>query len=1243
MAVVQIPNLPAAITVTGSEELEAVQGGVSVRLTAAQIAGLQAGPTGPTGSPGLVGPTGPTGPTGSTGSQGSQGIPGPTGDAGPKGPTGATGPSVTGPTGVAGPTGPTGVTGPSVTGPTGATGGAGPTGPSGTGPTGPTGSGGSPGPTGATGGVGPTGPTGGLGPTGGGGAIGYWGSFYDTTNQTAASTTSSYTVNIGSTDPNSYGVSIVSGNRITFAAAGVYDIQYSLQFQCTGTSGSVNYNIDVWVRKNGVDIPDSNSIFNVTKQTGGVPGYVIAVTPVTLKLAAGDYIQIMWAVSDTSISIVTVPSQVGPTVPETPGVLIGVQQVMYGQAGPIVIGGTQITGGTTGRMLYDNGGYVGEATAVTTNGSNAVTIGTQSASQGSLILANANAGAYPVTLQSSNSTSAAWSLTLPTTAGSANYSLQTNGSGVTTWAALNLGTSAVTGTLGVANGGTGNTSLTAHGVMLGNGTSAVSVTVAGTAGQILRSGGSAADPSWSTATYPSTAATGTILYANGPNSITSSSTPTLGVAGTSAGALGLSGASSGVVTLQTASTAGTWSLTLPTSAGTNNYVLTTDGTGVTSWSAVSASVISGIVPLANGGTNAALTANTGGIVYSGASALSILAGTATANQIILSGSNAAPSWSTATYPSTAAVGTMLNAGVLNAVSATPTPTLGQAGTTAGTLTLSGATSGTVKLQTAAAAGGWTLTLPTSAGSNNYYLMTDGTGATSWAQISLNTAYVTGILSVVNGGTGQSSLTSHGLVVGNGASAVSTVAAGTANQILLSGGGAADPAWSTATYPSTAGVGTLLNATSANAVVATTTPVLGNAGATAGKLGFSGSTSGVVTIQTQNAAGTWSLTLPTSGGTNGYFLSTDGTGVTSWSQVSLSTADITGILPLANGGTNANLTASNGGIIYSTASAFGVLSGTSTANQILLSGSSTTPAWSTATYPTTTTAGSFIVSATANTITSTPTPTLGVAGTTAGTLTLAGATAGTVKLQTQATAGGWTLTLPNSAGTSGYVLSTDGVGNTSWTSVGSLGLSSFSAGTTGFTPSSPSTGAVVLGGTLNVSNGGTGGSSASITLFNNITGYSATGATGTTSTNLVFSTSPTITTPILSGNVRQVTSSVVTSSYYNWGDGTSNYATIGGYYESATAGHMEFYTLNGGVSTESMRITSKGNIYNPITASTSMTDGFFYIPAAGGAPSGTPTAISGTVPLYYDTTNNYLYVYNGAWKRVSFADNFLTQE
>ena len=71
--------------------------------------------------------------------------------------------------------------------------------------------------------------------------------------------------------------------------------------------------------------------------------------------------------------------------------------------------------------------------------------------------------------------------------------------------------------------------------------------------------------------------------------------------------------------------------------------------------------------------------------------------------------------------------------------------------------------------------------------------------------------------------------------------------------------------------------------------------------------------------------------------------------------------------LALGGTNAALTASNGGIFYSTASAGAILSGTATAQQIVLSGSSSAPSWSTATYPSTTTANQLLYSSSNNVV------------------------------------------------------------------------------------------------------------------------------------------------------------------------------------------------------------------------------------------------------------------------------------
>lgn len=68
----------------------------------------------------------------------------------------------------------------------------------------------------------------------------------------------------------------------------------------------------------------------------------------------------------------------------------------------------------------------------------------------------------------------------------------------------------------------------------------------------------------------------------------------------------------------------------------------------------------------------------------------------------------------------------------------------------------------------------------------------------------------------------------------------------------------------------------------------------------------------------------------------------------------------------------------------------------------------------------------------------------------------------------------------------------------------------------------------ISGVLPVTNGGTNASTASITSFNNITGYTASGATGTTSTDLVFSTSPAITTPSVTGDLTMSTGNVVMS-------------------------------------------------------------------------------------------------------------------
>jgi len=101
------------------------------------------------------------------------------------------------------------------------------------------------------------------------------------------------------------------------------------------------------------------------------------------------------------------------------------------------------------------------------------------------------------------------------------------------------------------------------------------------------------------------------------------------------------------------------------------------------------------------------------------------------------------------------------------------------------------------------------------------------------------------------------------------------------------------------------------------------------------------------------------------------------------------------------------------------------------------------------------------------------------------------------------------------GANGYVLTSNGTTAT-WAAQGTS-VSSFSAGTTGFTPSTATTGAVTLAGTLNVANGGTGVTASSgansvvlrdasqnVTANNFLSGFSNTAASGTQITLTVAS-------------------------------------------------------------------------------------------------------------------------------------------
>jgi hypothetical protein len=165
--------------------------------------------------------------------------------------------------------------------------------------------------------------------TGGGGALGYYGSFYDTTSQTIASTTTAYVIGINTTLEYN-GVTIVGGSKITFANAGVYNVQFSVQLASSDTS---IHDASIWLRKNGVDVPYSTGMVSVPNSHGGIDGKIISAWNYVLTVAAGDYIEFWWQAESTNVYIAAVPAGTTPTTPTTPSIIVTAQQVMNTQIG----------------------------------------------------------------------------------------------------------------------------------------------------------------------------------------------------------------------------------------------------------------------------------------------------------------------------------------------------------------------------------------------------------------------------------------------------------------------------------------------------------------------------------------------------------------------------------------------------------------------------------------------------------------------------------------------------------------------------------------------------------------------------------------------------------------------------------------------------------------------------------------------------------------------------------------------
>ena len=118
------------------------------------------------------------------------------------------------------------------------------------------------------------------------------------------------------------GVSI-SSSKITVENAGIYNLQFSAQFQNANVALQDVY---IWLRQGNdgggsSDITGSTGFVSIPNSHGGTDGHAIVGWNYFLSMAANDYVQIYWSTSSADVSIQYYPASGTPTKPSTQSVV----------------------------------------------------------------------------------------------------------------------------------------------------------------------------------------------------------------------------------------------------------------------------------------------------------------------------------------------------------------------------------------------------------------------------------------------------------------------------------------------------------------------------------------------------------------------------------------------------------------------------------------------------------------------------------------------------------------------------------------------------------------------------------------------------------------------------------------------------------------------------------------------------------------------------------------------------------
>lgn len=138
-----------------------------------------------------------------------------------------------------------------------------------------------------------------FGPRGGKFMNNPYGAFQSTVDQTAAAANTAYAMTLNTTDY-ANGVSVASNSRITVADAGIWNLQWSGQFE---NPDSQDHDARVWLKINGTVVTGSTGFFAVPSKHGTVNGHTLVGWNYFLSLNATDYVELWWETDSTQVSI----------------------------------------------------------------------------------------------------------------------------------------------------------------------------------------------------------------------------------------------------------------------------------------------------------------------------------------------------------------------------------------------------------------------------------------------------------------------------------------------------------------------------------------------------------------------------------------------------------------------------------------------------------------------------------------------------------------------------------------------------------------------------------------------------------------------------------------------------------------------------------------------------------------------------------------------------------------------------